>query len=1153
MPPQQQQTTEEAEAQEGGNADNRSSWFANLFGFGEGKGRRRATPGTVPVPPAPPPPTPQVWVPAGPALVRNGQAIGTPSVSGRVLDIAVAPGGNRAYVATADGGVWRYTRTTAGGGPPIEKWVPLHDDARSADLTTTGANALATGAIAVRWGAGPAADRLFIGTGEVHPNTPRNATDPPQVAGGFSGVGVRTSTGEPGLAGVAYEALDLDGEGVFRLVLDPDDPQVVWAATSEGLMRRPASGERSMWDQIIDPSFPADDWFVTDLAITGSGGSKVVWAAFWHRGVWRLPSGGPWAQVAGITANATVPGRIALAAAHEAANANAVYALDSTGKLYRYDGSRFRLVTQTPPKLVSGQGWYDLAVEVAPGNPNQVILAGDTVRNPGPGNEDPDWEASLYVGTLTGSAPSWRFGFTAANNARDNHHRDPTYLGEGIHADLHRVTFGRNADGTMNPNDVWIGCDGGVFRSEAGPVRARFRSLNAGLASIQLNHLASHPRAEATVLAGSQDNGVVRRSGDGTWFEEPKGDGGGVAIDPDNPARWACQYTTSSLNTSFVGGVAGEWRPFDVPVSSAKTGTKRNERPEFYSGLWTSPPGTNPMLLLYATHRIWASHNWGVSWVTLPSGTRPTNSQFNQDRLTTSREHIWAVVPASATVIYAATTNGVFRLDRTAASPAGKPAGVWSTTALPTTGLPGANRAIRALAVAGLAPESLYVGLARSSIEHVYWYDAAASTWRPTGLSPTGGANVDAPVSCLALDPGQPRHLYAGTPLGVWQGERAADGSAAWTWRAFSQELPEAAVLDLEVAVYGAGPTSRRLLRAATHGRGMWERDLTNATTPNPDLHLRMNTLDGGRRHPAMRSGTDPDRWPAVPTTWSDSPDIRLRRGSTATVAPAWHSVLRRTFTDPRPWGGPNKRPIGFLQQHIARRGVTIPVNGAFDAATEAAVQTLQRRWAITSWHEQRWAPNGRVDRRTWDAITAAPPMAAAIDLRVFAEDVREDIDEATGAMLADATGTSRLFAQIHVRGPARVPAADVRVALLLAPLTGTPAVAPQLPAGWAERIRTGATGWTGASGWVLAGGGSPYRRPRDELHDMASGVVEWPLDFAALGFSAAQTVLALVAVHATSQPLTTNERNPRAVVEALPAVAARRIRLDPVTAIAAP
>ena len=91
-------------------------------------------------------PTGPAWVPAGPSAVRNGQAFGAPAVSGRVMDIDVGPRGRRAYIATADGGVWRYTEDHSVN-PPLHEWIPLHDGVRSLDATTGSANALATGAI----------------------------------------------------------------------------------------------------------------------------------------------------------------------------------------------------------------------------------------------------------------------------------------------------------------------------------------------------------------------------------------------------------------------------------------------------------------------------------------------------------------------------------------------------------------------------------------------------------------------------------------------------------------------------------------------------------------------------------------------------------------------------------------------------------------------------------------------------------------------------------------------------------------------------------------------------------------------------------------------------------------------------------------------
>jgi hypothetical protein len=50
---------------------------------------------------------PNQWTPLGPSVLRKGQAANRPAVSGRVPGIAVAVGGMRVYVASANGGVWR--------------------------------------------------------------------------------------------------------------------------------------------------------------------------------------------------------------------------------------------------------------------------------------------------------------------------------------------------------------------------------------------------------------------------------------------------------------------------------------------------------------------------------------------------------------------------------------------------------------------------------------------------------------------------------------------------------------------------------------------------------------------------------------------------------------------------------------------------------------------------------------------------------------------------------------------------------------------------------------------------------------------------------------------------------------------------------------
>src|SRR5271157_3966076 len=66
-----------------------------------------SAPGAPGAPPSPPP-APN-WIPIGPSAVRRGQTTGFPAVSGRAVDIAIAPGASVVYVATANGGVWSST------------------------------------------------------------------------------------------------------------------------------------------------------------------------------------------------------------------------------------------------------------------------------------------------------------------------------------------------------------------------------------------------------------------------------------------------------------------------------------------------------------------------------------------------------------------------------------------------------------------------------------------------------------------------------------------------------------------------------------------------------------------------------------------------------------------------------------------------------------------------------------------------------------------------------------------------------------------------------------------------------------------------------------------------------------------------------------
>jgi hypothetical protein len=156
-------------------------------------------------------------------------------------------------------------------------------------------------------------------------------------------------------------------------------------------------------------------------------------------------------------------------------------------------------------------------------------------------------------------------------------------------------------------------------------------------------------------------------------------------------------------------------------------------------------------------------------------------------------------------------------------------------------------------------------------VEHVWFFDGAA--WHGTGLAT---ATLDCPCHAIVVDPDHPANVYLGSDVGVWKGVKT--GGTTWTWSLFSQGLPEAVVTDLAIH------RRARLLRAATHGRGVWEIELDAAAGRDPELYLRVNYADtgrtpGGARFPWVEGAQDPTVRGFNVWHWM-CPDIKVRRPS---------------------------------------------------------------------------------------------------------------------------------------------------------------------------------------------------------------------------------------------------------------------------------
>jgi hypothetical protein len=123
-----------------------------------------------------------------------------------------------------------------------------------------------------------------------------------------------------------------------------------------------------------------------------------------------------------------------------------------------------------------------------------------------------------------------------------------------------------------------------------------------------------------------------------------------------------------------------------------------------------------------------------------------------------------------------------------------------------------------------------------------YYAPAGQGIWKISNLDAAAGASPAAPawqasgngipsipINAFAIDPINSNNLFAGTDIGVYF---SGDGGANWS--PYGTGLPKVAVFDLQIQ-----PTSR-ILRAATHGRGIWETSLVG--TPASTIQFSSST-----------------------------------------------------------------------------------------------------------------------------------------------------------------------------------------------------------------------------------------------------------------------------------------------------------------------
>jgi len=349
------------------------------------------------------------------------------------------------------------------------------------------------------------------------------------------------------------------------------------------------------------------------------------------------------------------------------------------------------------------------------------------------------------------------------------------------HADHHGVIYD-----PQNPDTLYFATDGGVFRTfDRG---STFAGLNGGYQSTQFYNGFTNALLEIDLaIGGMQDNATAIYEGNLGWRRVIGGDGCWTAMHPINTQLMYGETQFLGIQRSTNGGNS---------FSSATNGISQIGQVAFVAPYALSR--SNPDIMYAGRSRIFRTTNGGSNWSV-------TNGNIELDG---NPALSMAISNTSDEVVYVGTAPVLVR------------SGVFVTTNSGTswTNITGTlpDRYPLDLAVDPGDDQVAYVVMSGFGSGHLFRTSNRGGTWSDI----TNGL-PDVPSSAVMVDPDFPQVLYFGNDLGVY-----VSTDTGTTWQEFQTGMPDAAiVMDL-----GAVRLNRHI-RAVTHGRGVYEREMLDPST----------------------------------------------------------------------------------------------------------------------------------------------------------------------------------------------------------------------------------------------------------------------------------------------------------------------------------
>ena len=747
------------------------------------------------------------WNFVGPAPIPLGQTSATRvPVSGRTIAIAVHPTDpDTVYVGTAQGGLYKSTNGGA-------NWTRLFDFQLES---------LAIGAITIDPND---SGTVYVGTGESNLS-----------ADSFAGKGlyIIRNANSPGPALTGPFRLNGAGGNVFsgrsisRIMVPASNNNIIFVSTTTGTGGNPNTSQlntpraglyRSTNGQSPNPTFeqvqitgvPApNNRNLIDIQLD-PGNDNVLIASILGEsadgGIYRTAdalSASPTFTRTHTLPDGTTNGRAELTATRTSGGVTTFYTatgeLNPTfctgGNATRGGGVRrstdggvtWSATLSGSAGFCGGQCFYDIAIAVTPDN--QTIHLGGAARSGTTGLCNIDvMKRSTNGGT----------SFVRNDNT--------------LHADEHAL-----AVSPSNPNVVYTGSDGGIWRSTDNGTS--WTSLNnVDFSATQFQGVAVHPFDRNFLMGGTQDNGTNCQNAAGIWSHCRDGDGGYAVIDTNaldttnvtmyhtffNQTNSQIGFERASTTAANADGQLSGWTFRGCSGTTSNNGFRCADNVLFYAPVAQGPG--NPNTIYFGTDRLYRSTNRGDTMTLasqgplVPTGAGTSGIVVTAIGISPQDDNVRIVGMRNGRV-FATTTGSTTLTEVTGANfPAPNPADV--------------NRnSIGKAVIDPNNPNTAYITFTSFSPP------AGQQIFKTTNLGdavPTWVASSNGipqvPVSGFAVDPQDSNSLYAGTDIGVYH---SPDGGV--TWAPLGQGLPRVAVFDVAIS------NVQRLLRVATHGRGIWE------------------------------------------------------------------------------------------------------------------------------------------------------------------------------------------------------------------------------------------------------------------------------------------------------------------------------------------